>query len=488
MELKSFFAQDPQGNMYPAATCELLLAGTANRASNLVDGAGKPMANPFTSHSSGLIQFAAPNGLYDLKVTAGAMSYTLRVQCYDAKDDTGALTNTLTQCRFGRLSPQALTQDYTTQSITELESEFLSLRIGIPNIHTAAVAGVRVMVGVMDSHTAAAWLIDSNPNGAGWQLCTFNGQSTATLPAQLGEERWSVTWTDPVELTNLPRTDGSRRPLVIVRIEFPNGAVISCPTNGLASWRSDNQVRYHKAGRQMGVKGVSTPSSFTETLSRENECVIPLIQYSTEKAGRQFLIVGDSTVEGVGSQPSCYGAAQRVAHRHSTPDRPIEYFNAAIHANPPRIYAQRVGDLMHTVRPTHVVYSPYSGNDVQPTGMTEQAQTRLKVFLGEVLRYIHLSGVHPKVTLLEGLPTTPGYKNTGANDKIRVDLNTYLQRVTGAKAAVGYAAAVSGPKLESGQIPMLANLTNDGVHPNPAGYELLADNLEKYINLPLGMP
>lgn len=486
MELKTYFAQDAQGNVIAGAQCHLYTAGTTEHVGGLMDAENKPLPNPFTSADNGLIQFSAPNGLYDLQVISTGLNYTVRVQCQDLTEIQPNNTNMLTKCLFGRLTPQQQTEDYTCQTIFELEADFLTFRVGIPNIANVPVENVRVCVGVTDQATAPNWMIELNPS-SGWMDVYFNGEMPVTLPPALGQERWSITWSDPIELPSIPRTDGGIRPLVMVRIEVPNGGVVSVPTNGIAQWRSSEVTpRYFKAAKQ-AVLGVTDKYAYTNTTNSEQGMFIPLFQYTTYKEGKQILLNGDSTVEGVGSLPMCYGAVQRVAYEASTPDFPIEYFNAAVHAQPPSIYHKRIADVIDDVKPTHVVYQAWSGNDVKPEGIGDDAVRRLKTYLGEALRSIRRGEARPDIVLLEGLPTTPEFKNTGANDAKRVELNEMLQTITGTRAAAGYAAAVSGPKLESGQIPMRADLTSDGAHPNSAGYELLKAAARPYFTFPVGV-
>lgn len=90
MELKNYFAQDAQGNVLPGATCHLYLVGTTSHATGLQDSSGDALGNPFTSGANGLVQFAAPNGDYDLRVVQGGRDYTVRVQCLDVSEQVAA--------------------------------------------------------------------------------------------------------------------------------------------------------------------------------------------------------------------------------------------------------------------------------------------------------------------------------------------------------------------------------------------------------------
>lgn len=83
MEIKSYFAQDAQGNIMPSAECYLYAPGTTSLSSGLVDISGKPLSNPFQASSIGKVQFGAPNGIYDLRIKKGTRDQTIRIQCAD---------------------------------------------------------------------------------------------------------------------------------------------------------------------------------------------------------------------------------------------------------------------------------------------------------------------------------------------------------------------------------------------------------------------
>jgi len=90
MELKNYFAQDDAGNVLPGAECSVFFPDTTERVTTLENANGGPRSNPFFADSRGLIQFAAPNGRYDLQVKSGALSYTIRVQCADLDEAAAA--------------------------------------------------------------------------------------------------------------------------------------------------------------------------------------------------------------------------------------------------------------------------------------------------------------------------------------------------------------------------------------------------------------
>ena len=86
MEIKNYFAQNAQGDILPGAQVDVFFPGTLTHVPTLQNAEGGAKANPFFADTKGLIQFAAPDGFYDMKVTAGAASYVLRIQCVDLED------------------------------------------------------------------------------------------------------------------------------------------------------------------------------------------------------------------------------------------------------------------------------------------------------------------------------------------------------------------------------------------------------------------
>lgn len=86
MELKNFFVQDDQGNKLPGATCYVYQRGTETLVPGLLRPNGLPLSNPFDADSNGLVQFAAANGLYDIRVVKGTRDFRLPMQLIDVSE------------------------------------------------------------------------------------------------------------------------------------------------------------------------------------------------------------------------------------------------------------------------------------------------------------------------------------------------------------------------------------------------------------------
>ena len=319
--------------------------------------------------------------------------------------------------------------------------------------------------------------MDINPTG-GWVDATFNGASSLNAPARIAADRYSLPLTDWLNIRSIPRTDGGIRPLIIMRIEYPNGSLPSVPYLGTSNWRQPTAPRVMKTSVQT-VLGVTNKAAYTQTANVEGSVAVPVVQYISKKKGRQGFIVGDSTKEGVGSNPNGYGAVQMASYELSTPDNPIEYFNAGLHAQGPAVYSKRLADMGSFVKPTFVTYSPYSVNDVAVGGLTSDQIGRIYTSLADFMNEMRN---HPNATLIltEPLPNNPAFRNTGAGDQKRRDLIADLATFD-VIVAKGYAAAFSGPEDANGQTLIATGLSSDNVHPNLAGYQALAQIIKPIV-------
>ena len=90
MELKNFFAQDDAGNILSEATCYVYLRGTESLAGGLMKANGLAQTNPLTTDQKGFAEFAAPNGLYDVRVVKGARDFRIRLQFNDVAETVEA--------------------------------------------------------------------------------------------------------------------------------------------------------------------------------------------------------------------------------------------------------------------------------------------------------------------------------------------------------------------------------------------------------------
>lgn len=130
MELKNFFALDDQGSALGEATCYLYERGTESLAAGLLRANGLALSNPFTAGLDGLMQFAAPNGLYDLRVVKGDRDYRLHVQCNDVTEDVASAQAAASRAEGARDAAQlnaGLKKTIAEGLVTTVDGEFFSV-------------------------------------------------------------------------------------------------------------------------------------------------------------------------------------------------------------------------------------------------------------------------------------------------------------------------------------------------------------------------
>lgn len=177
MELKNFFAQDDVGNILSEATCYVYVRGTESLVTGLQNANGVALVNPFTANQQGLIQFAAPNGLYDLRVVKGNRDNRIRVQCND-------VTDTLTEMQNADL----VELNGGGNTLGLLKSESVSFFDPLTrSVSTEILPGSPV--GLFDNKTAFSPLLGTGryiQNAAGVTKISGDGSAILLLPSSYG--------------------------------------------------------------------------------------------------------------------------------------------------------------------------------------------------------------------------------------------------------------------------------------------------------------
>lgn len=405
----------------------------------------------------------------------------------DLKVRPRSLTNTLTCNKFGRHimqadgsgNPTPLSTVQTHNTLQELASSgYTGLQIGLHNFSSSAVTGVKVQISVCSALGADNVIAVTPANGAWGTVFTVN------LPARIDVDVPSVTWLTFYPKRSIPRTDGGTKALVGVRTQWPAGTNLCVPANNTYYWANAGQAQNVYKGSWQAVAGIDTPANYTQTAIDYTSVYVPYIRYISTMAGRQLLMCGDSTVEGIGGDIRAFGAVQRAAAALSTPDAPIEYFNAGVHAAGPLTYVQHLENIIGFVRPTAVFYSPYSVNNTPAGGLSFGRLEDNYGCLARAMKAVNDLGYGPLLFLYEGLPTTAAFRSTGAGDQLRIALTNELASFSGATVMTGYAAAVSTLPNTTSQVLPLANLINaDGAHFNNAGQLLLQNAVQPFVAL-----
>lgn len=133
MELKNFFAQDDQGNKLPGATCYVYQRGTESLITGLLKANGTLLPNPFAANDDGFIQFAAPNGLYDVRVVQGARDNRLPLQFNDVAETADAARSAAVRAELARDVAQlsvGLKDDIAHGLSTTVSGQYFNVKSG----------------------------------------------------------------------------------------------------------------------------------------------------------------------------------------------------------------------------------------------------------------------------------------------------------------------------------------------------------------------
>jgi len=404
---------------------------------------------------------------------------TLPAALTTAKVRTRPLTNTFTVSRFGRYIPRtASTTIETHTSIQEVMADsFYGFQVILPN-NGPAIAGCTVQVCVA-SAIGADNVVPITPTGGTWTNATLNGSTTINIAAQIANEVPSYTILDVSPLRSLARTDSGTKAIVCVRIQFPTTISPMIPANNTYYWATSGQAQPILKGSYQAVAGITTPANYTTTTVSYDSVFHPAIRYFSPRAGKLVMVNGDSTVEGIGGDIRAFGAVQRACAALSSPTAPVEWFNAALHAQTPATYSQMVSNHLDKVNPTALFYAPYSINNTYTSSTVTAILQEDYTALSRVLSTVSLKTAPPALYFLEGAPTNTAYRALGAYDTtVRRFMNSEAALLTnnygGVAVVPGYQAAVAGADDGSGQIQIASGMaSSDNVHFSNAGYVAL---------------
>ena len=240
---------------------------------------------------------------------------------------------------------------------TALSAPCSAVRFRVPNSHPTAVPNIRIDFGYSEVsgdpavalNTLVVGGVASSTAGA-WTVATRNGATAWGLLPEFGSTVNKLFYTDSDWMFGLsrPRTDtGRTKPIIKVIHEFggfEHG--ISAATTqtlqvagvGITGWEDDTQItappygKIHRTRTQAVAAGVdpTTLTSTTADNSATNYHSPMIIEYALQNGyGLQFIILGDSELEGTGDTIDKFGHLHRALLPLSTARLPLDVINAA---------------------------------------------------------------------------------------------------------------------------------------------------------------
>lgn len=379
----------------------------------------------------------------------------------------------------GKYIVTANSTEYTFHLQMELEGRVNAVRILIPNGDTSEVSGVKAAIGfgaVLGAHTDA----DAITPSGGWTNITWDGSATVDLPAGTSGSVPSWSASDWIDVQSLERTDGGERPVVHVRI-LATGAITRISANDY----DDHQVvgsadRVYRQRRQT-VDGITTPANFTSN-TWNDACHVCLIQYMTDVPGLCVAGFGDSIMGGTGATLRGNAWGLRGCSAVSTLDLPVQWLNCGEGNSNGATWAAKAAALLAVMGPSsspNLIMVPIGGpNDASGTLETSEVNDMRNDF---ALIKRHIATLAPSATLLPvtWIPENASSTDYGATDSLRRDYNDRAR--AGSWSVMDADAILAGVMDVDGQVEFLAGTTDDGLHPNDTGHELLGAELANLL-------
>jgi len=291
--------------------------------------------------------------------------------------------------------------------------------------------------------------------------------------------------TNPI---SIDRQDGGTLPIGVVRIEVPQASNPNIPVSYWATttaFEAEGDAntapwgRFYRC-RTQSVLGVTNKALFTST-TMDGQVIPIIIQYVPRDmaAGASVLVVGNSIDEGVNSgatarRPSWMAETQA---RVSTPKKPLEIVNAAIHGAASSRYADRVTTMAPLLK-TEIVSLPwYNINSATVDGSANQAAIDVAGMLGQFnIARVVLDAYNQTFVIPTGLPSNYAARHVVEQDKLRIARNAKMMALPDSPRIkkLDIATPFSGSLDVNGQTTIVSGGSSDGLHDSDAGRALLA--------------
>lgn len=379
--------------------------------------------------------------------------------------------------QFGLFSSQqqAVTATYTPHMQFPALGPFYGVRLGICNRHTSDVtlAGARVATPAVDL---------ANANTLTWsEYVTWGGSSTPTFLAAAASATPAdaipvIGVSDVLMRPSVARTDDpTKRPLLQTVVGFATaGSAQACGNTAFAEILAASGLQF--ASRIQTSDMSAAPGSTSSTPSAAGTFVSPnFVEFLYSVPSRTIADCGDSRTRGQNSASVTVG--------YNTPVARMCWMRNGVSSAPPVIWSPLsfgVSGQKHAasyatgkqiaavIRPDWLVADVYSANDVPVT------QASIDQAWAEVA---DLASVCDQYGVRLAVRTAPPFGRSEAEDAFRLTINARL--LSSGLFAVDVATPMQTPGAP--RTLLAAYNSGDDIHPNQAGYDLVAQLLDAAI-------
>lgn len=347
--------------------------------------------------------------------------------------------------------------------------------------------------------SALASIADPNNSAGTWVQATCADLIPITIeiaPTVSGfsYNRLAYTLPDYIRLPSVARSDGGLFPLYSCRAYFAADSALPVLGNGadnFTNWATRPDGRSFIM-RKVAGDAVTTPSAWNSGLSgyATNISQCPIIGFDYLAKGRVDTVgrVGDSIIEGRATYLQ-EDYIQTALNQLSTSNHPIESSNFGWSSSPSTGtlgFMQRALDILNSpLKPKLLAFEMGSCNDSTP--ITQSVVNDWKYNTSVLIAACKEVGVIPlPITIMA--TSYAGHSN-GSSDSLRLAFNAEMITAF-TNSGITYfdsATPVAGLTEGHGQQEMNLLYTDDGVHPNTAGNNLLGGLIKPIIASLLGV-
>ena len=361
---------------------------------------------------------------------------------------------------------------YTYQVVAAAEAPFNAFRMLLVNNESGTVTVDGANYGV---NTQASSNTPLSYRAVTWD----SGSASVVLAARTAVDRPSLKWSDWMMRSSIDRTDGGSKHLLYMRAHIAAASTAYSETVDDMTWlATESSGRIWKSFRQ-NVDGVTTPANFTD-FNTYGKNFIAGVQFAHYGRGITVAVIGDSLQAGSNGSDATYGYGNGYIHRAikslSNSGMPITLLNGGWGGTTSGTYYLRALDILNTLRPDVLIYSPFSCNSGTPTSTTIEFELfRMGIVLSTA------ADLQIPVILTTGIPNTSLGWNAAA-DAYRIELNNKLLNYG---LAAGAIVADVAKVLGDGATPERIRSTydsGDGTHLSSAGQDAISPVIQAAIS------
>lgn len=359
----------------------------------------------------------------------------------------------------GRMGSIDNTTQKTYQVICATAQHFDGIRIICANSTTTAY----------DVSATAARATTTVSNGTG---TTVVGGGF-TVPAAASAQDVVYAKSPLIPVSSQDRTDGGTLPLLVMRVYVSSAATIGCVGNGadvLTNWATIPNGRIWIMRQQAG--DLITGGTWTSATNVSQSPIVG-VEYLSRGKVVSFAAVGDSISEGIGTYQGNSWGLRACVLLSSMSGVAYEWCNLGWSGQTVAQFSARAKNIAAAGLKLSAIFMPNGSPNSGSTPLIQSNVVLQRTQFGTGRSGL-ADGPYPVIPWT-WLPTNTASKAWGAGDSFRRSYNDELRTwALRGEIVADFDSVIAGVDDGLGQIQMKVGTTDDQIHPNEVGNDLMA--------------